>query len=60
MVAGEAQILADNACGNRFVVGPATAADWRALDLSTHAVQAGDLAVSDYGELGRLQVRFAD
>ncbi len=40
VVAGEAQILADNACGNRFVLGPATAADWRALDLSTHAVHA--------------------
>jgi 2-keto-4-pentenoate hydratase len=45
--AGEAQLLADNACAHRFVLGPATTADWRALDLRTHRVQgrvrAGDL-----------------
>lgn len=40
VAAGEPQILADNACGNRFVLGPATGADWRTLDLSTHAVHA--------------------
>lgn len=31
--AGEAQIIADNACGHRFVLGAATNADWRAIDL---------------------------
>ena len=31
--AGEAQIVADNACAHRFVLGRATAADWRAVDL---------------------------
>jgi 2-keto-4-pentenoate hydratase len=31
--AGEAQIIADNACAHLFVLGPATAANWRALDL---------------------------
>ena len=31
--AGEAQLIADNACAHRFVLGPATSADWRALDL---------------------------
>jgi 2-keto-4-pentenoate hydratase len=31
--AGEAQIAADNACAHLFVLGPATTADWRKLDL---------------------------
>lgn len=31
--AGEAQIIADDACAHRFVLGPATSADWRSMDL---------------------------
>jgi 2-keto-4-pentenoate hydratase len=31
--AGEAQIIADNACAHLFVLGAPTDADWRALDL---------------------------
>ena len=31
--AGEAQLIADNACAHRFVLGAATGADWRARDL---------------------------
>jgi 2-keto-4-pentenoate hydratase len=31
--AGAAQIIADNACAHLFVLGAATAANWRALDL---------------------------
>jgi len=31
--AGAAQIIADNACAHLFVLGPATSADWRTLDL---------------------------
>ncbi|MBV8577649.1 MAG: hydratase, partial [Acetobacteraceae bacterium] len=31
--AGEAQIVADNACAHLFVLGPRTTANWRALDL---------------------------
>jgi 2-keto-4-pentenoate hydratase len=31
--AGEAQLIADNACAHLFVLGPATTADWRAMDL---------------------------
>jgi len=31
--AGEAQIIADNACAHLFVLGKAMAANWRALDL---------------------------
>ncbi len=38
--AGHAQLLADNACAHQFVLGPASTADWRALDLSTYPVQA--------------------
>lgn len=38
--AGVAQLVADNACAHKFVLGPATSADWRALDLAAHPVQA--------------------
>src|SRR4051812_6689167 len=31
--AGEAQLIADQACAHLFVLGAATAADWRAVDL---------------------------
>jgi 2-keto-4-pentenoate hydratase len=31
--AGEAQLIADQACAHLFVLGPAAAADWRAVDL---------------------------
>src|SRR3954454_13089375 len=31
--AGEAQLVADNACAHLFVLGPATTSDWRSLDL---------------------------
>ena len=33
--AGSAQLAADNACAHEFVLGPATAANWRAIDLAT-------------------------
>ena len=33
---GLAQLIADNACAHRFVLGPAATADWRALDLAAH------------------------
>lgn len=38
--AGEAQLLADDACALDFVLGAATTADWRTFDLAAHAVQA--------------------
>jgi 2-keto-4-pentenoate hydratase len=38
--AGEAQLIADNACAHEFVLGGATAADWRQMDLSQHPVRA--------------------
>jgi 2-keto-4-pentenoate hydratase len=34
--AGEAQLIADNACAHLFVLGQPTAADWRAVDLVEH------------------------
>jgi len=49
--AGEAQLLADNACAHRFVLGPATTTAWRGLDLATHRVQGRVLS----GGVCRLQ-----
>jgi 2-keto-4-pentenoate hydratase len=37
---GAAQLIADNACAHRFVLGPATTAAWRDIDLSRHGVRA--------------------
>jgi len=33
---GEAQLIADNACAHVFMLGAATTADWRSLDLAAH------------------------
>ena len=35
---GAAQLIADNACAHYFVLGEATAADWRSMDLVHHDV----------------------
>lgn len=37
---GTAQLIADVACACWFVIGPATLADWRAVDLAQHGVAA--------------------
>jgi 2-keto-4-pentenoate hydratase len=37
-VVGAAQLIADNACGHYFVLGPASPDTWRAVDLAAHAV----------------------
>jgi 2-keto-4-pentenoate hydratase len=37
---GIAQLVADNACAHRFVLGPAAPIDWCALDLAAHIVPA--------------------
>ena len=37
---GAAQLIADNACGSLFVLGEKTSADWRAIDLARHKVEA--------------------
>lgn len=38
--AGEAQLLADNACAHQFILGPRADEGWQALDLSAHPVSA--------------------
>jgi 2-keto-4-pentenoate hydratase len=38
--AGEASLIADNACAHAFVLGDAAVCDWRGIDLSKHAVSA--------------------
>jgi 2-keto-4-pentenoate hydratase len=37
---GEAQLIADVACACWYMIGPATRAEWRALDLAQHGVVA--------------------
>ena len=37
---GLAQLVADNACAHRFVLGPAAPEGWRAVDLAAHPVRA--------------------
>ena len=37
--AGEAQLIADNACAHKFMMGPAITDSWRRVDLSAHQVQ---------------------
>ena len=38
--AGEAQLLADNACAHQFILGPRAAEGWQTLDLASHPVTA--------------------
>lgn len=38
--AGEAQLIADDACAHRFAIGQPTSADWRRVDLRAHRVRA--------------------
>jgi 2-keto-4-pentenoate hydratase len=44
-IVGAPQLIADNACAHQFVLGPAAATEWRALDLVEHRAvgRAGDL-----------------
>ena len=37
--AGAPQLIADNACAHRFVLGPPAEADWRGMDLAAHPVR---------------------
>ena len=37
---GLAQLVADNACAHRFILGPAATDDWRGLDLAGHRGRA--------------------
>lgn len=38
VVAGGPQLIADNACAHRFVLGPKAPAIWRQIDLASHCV----------------------
>ena len=38
--AGEAQLLADNACAHQFILGPQAPEGWQTLDLAAHPVSA--------------------
>ena len=40
VTAGEASLIADNACAHEFMLGPQAPDDWRTLDLAAHAVSA--------------------
>lgn len=44
--AGEAQLIADDACCGPFVFGSAAPADWRTLDLAAHRVQGRVLSAN--------------
>ena len=37
-IAGAAQLIADNACADRFMLGPEVVVDWRGKDLAAHQV----------------------
>ena len=50
--AGSAQLAADNACAHEFVLGPATGAHWRAIDLAAQPVRMlvdGQVATTGVG-----------
>ena len=47
--AGLAQLIADNACAHRFILGPAAQTDWRRLDLAAHKARAS-MDGADAGE----------
>ena len=36
--AGDAQLIADNACAHQFMLGPEVTSNWRSMDLAAHAV----------------------
>jgi 2-keto-4-pentenoate hydratase len=38
-IVGAPQLIADNACGHYFVLGPAATVDWRSIDLAAHVVK---------------------
>jgi 2-keto-4-pentenoate hydratase len=40
LTAGEAQLIADNACAHEFVLGPRALPRWRQIDLAAHVVHA--------------------
>lgn len=47
--AGDAGLAADNACAHELVLGEAVSADWRGLDLATHAVEVRNHGETTHG-----------
>ncbi|MSP05006.1 MAG: hydratase [Acetobacteraceae bacterium] len=50
---GAAQLIADNACGHDFVLGPAATADWRGMDLVEQRATARITGGAAHGGIGR-------
>jgi len=46
---GAAQLIADCACADQFILGPATPADWRRVELAAHEVTADVGGVVHHG-----------
>jgi 2-keto-4-pentenoate hydratase len=51
-IVGAPQLIADNACANLFILGPATAVDWRRIDLAGHKVSGTLVGKSDRHGVG--------
>lgn len=49
---GAAQLIADNACADRFVLGPEVTADWRSKELPAHIVKGSKMDGSINSRLG--------
>jgi 2-keto-4-pentenoate hydratase len=49
---GAAQLIADNACANLFILGEATTADWRTVDLAAYEVDAEIVGKSAHRGIG--------
>ena len=47
-VVGAPQLIADNACANLFILGPAVKIPWRDLDLSAHSVSGAVVGKSEH------------
>ncbi|EME43857.1 hypothetical protein DOTSEDRAFT_23979 [Dothistroma septosporum NZE10] len=50
---GAEQLIADNACADRFVLGPEVTVAWRDVDLAEHAVKGW--VVDENGEVGEVR-----
>jgi 2-keto-4-pentenoate hydratase len=50
---GAPQLIADNGCADRVIIGPATSAPWRRVDLTEHEVSAEVVGKSVHAGAGR-------
>jgi 2-keto-4-pentenoate hydratase len=51
-IVGAPQLIADNACANLFILGPATDVDWRSIDLARHKVSGTSVGKSEVHGVG--------